>query len=297
MSMTGSGPWRVNCQYLPSLEHLMMTHVGIIEVNGDENGDDLYMAKQLYNEFHDDEMFQLHEESLTIKTEEVEIDDVLDDCETCPVCLILLDREEFKSHLESCIDLNKPKIQCKEEQMDFKNNDLSIGENISSKLNNDQEVFCQDQVDARMFYPVKNKNDETNYFQFLDTKPFSDDVIKFIEIMEKSCCHFVIDATGNNVKEFFCPNCNRYFQSSENFASHLYAHTFMQKSALLEPVICSGCGLEFRNRENWQKHAENTTNYCPGQPKTIYGCQLCHKIFTQKHILRKHLKTHIKCNI
>ena len=82
-----------------------MTHVGIIEVNGDENGDDLYMAKQLYNEFHDDEMFQLHEESLTIKTEEVEIDDVLDDCETCPVCLILLDREEFKSHLEFLVIL------------------------------------------------------------------------------------------------------------------------------------------------------------------------------------------------
>ena len=110
--------------------------------------------------------------------------------------------------------------------------------------------------------------------------------------MEKSCCPFVVDATGNKTEEFFCTNCSRNFQSAENFASHLYAHTFVQKSLALEPVICSGCGLEFRNRENWQKHTKNTANYCPGLPKTMFGCQLCHKIFTQKHILRQHLKAH-----
>ena len=126
----------------------------------------------------------------------------------------------------------------------------------------------------------------------MDTKPFSDDIIKFIEIMEKSCCHFVVDATGSKPAEFVCTNCSRNFQTEENFASHLYAHTFVQKSAALEPVICSGCGLEFGNRENWQKHTENTTSYCPGLPKTMFGCQLCHKIFTQKHILRQHLIAH-----
>ena len=103
-------------------------------------------------------------------------------------------------------------------------------------------------------------------------------------------CFKKINSPPNGRRTYNCKNCDKIFSVREQFAGHLYAHTFVRREQSLEPVICSGCGEEFPEKSSWQQHKEDTE--CLGLAKTIFGCMLCKKIFTRKDNLRDHLKAH-----
>ena len=107
--------------------------------------------------------------------------------------------------------------------------------------------------------------------------------------MEMSCFK-KFNAPPIGRRKYYCRNCDKIFSVREQFAGHLYAHTFVRREQSLEPVICSGCGEEFPEKSSWQQHKDHTE--CLGLAKTIFGCLLCKKIFTRKDNLRDHLKAH-----
>ena len=50
--------------------------------------------------------------------------------------------------------------------------------------------------------------------------------------------------------EYFLLNisisCGKELESSREYASHLYAHTFIRNPGGEQPVICSACGITLR---------------------------------------------------
>lgn len=212
--------------------------------------------------------------------------------ETCPTCQTVTSSGlEFKLHQEQCFPL----------EVVLKFEDVEVKQELSAQNINEQntKILEIEQQDARILYPDQKRSIEgTKYFQFLDQTPFTKEVISSVEIMEKSCFPNLnsipshLDYSSKSMH--YCKNCDRYFNSQMHYAAHLYAHTFVQKSKDLEPVICSGCGEEFCDQANWKKHSSSTE--CVGLPKTLFGCVLCKKLFTRKDNFRSHLKNHTKEN-
>ena len=174
-------------------------------------------------------------------------------------------------------------------------NDVTTTETRAEDVEEEEEEAAtmsgdEQHVDARRLYRASSSQlNQTKYFDFLDTSPFPIQLVRSVEIMEMSCFK-KINSPPNGRRTYNCKNCDKIFSVREQFAGHLYAHTFVRREQSLEPVICSGCGEEFPEKSSWQQHKEDTE--CLGLAKTIFGCMLCKKIFTRKDNLRDHLKAH-----
>lgn len=230
--------------------------------------------------------------------------------EVCTICeKTLYGKDNFKKHLKECMEANLPVLRTNEEVLkkcrgslacddgDFEmKEELSFDDDLDDSESNDDE-----QVDARKLYPrrqIGNGNDhldlEEKTMENGDER-FPEKVIKSIEIMEKSCFGNQTSkelANKLRIPSFVieCTNCEKTFSSKKDFARHMYAHTFVKRTQGEEPVICSNCGKEFRNKTIWETHSNRTG--CCGIPKTIFPCAVCKKTFTRKDNLREHLKGH-----
>ncbi|RHY65803.1 hypothetical protein DYB26_005004 [Aphanomyces astaci] len=80
-----------------------------------------------------------------------------------------------------------------------------------------------------------------------------------------------------------CPICHQFLASNKTLQSHIQAvHGHPPKT-----VACPDCGNEYSTRANLNKHrrvAHATTT-----TTSTYSCELCHRSFHYKHVLRRHM--------
>ena len=205
--------------------------------------------------------------------------------EMCPVCLMTVGGGQvYKDHLVTCVHINRPSIN-NQQFMIAKTEEKKQAVKLQHKC-----VSCKaEQLDVRQLH--KSSQDlGSRYFENIDQKLFSQSEIDSVDIMEKSCFPDISINVGSN-QNYFCDNCVKSFATPQQFAAHLYAHTFVKKKRDLESLLCTGCGEYFCDKTSWDSHQIDKS--CPGLPKTIFGCILCSKIFTRKDGLRNHLKAQV----
>ena len=200
------------------------------------------------------------------------------DSEVCPVCCISIPvGDQFKSHLRVCVENNLPVVKSNEEVLLSARGSLVCEDQVKTEpkpevqppADSEDDWLSEedDAVDARQLYPCQEKTkSQTGYFDFLaeDEELLPPDVIKSIDIMQKSCFANVDLSAGKmrsyscvrwrnirNILEYFLVkyfslSCRRELESSREYASHLYAHTFIRNPGGDQPVICSACGITLR---------------------------------------------------
>ena len=248
------------------------------------------------------------------RTESYNVESPNENTEICKICDKNFScKDNFKKHLKECMHANLPVLKSNEEILKMCRGSLACNdddfdikiENVSDEsdgLENSESEDEDEQVDARKLYPrrqIGNGNDHLDLEEGSSIEEehvqFSQKVINSIEIMEKSCfgnLSVEITETKASVSSYqsICKNCQKRFSTKRDFARHMYAHTFVKKPQDEEPVICSNCGREYRNKSSWETHSNRTG--CCGIPKTIFPCEVCKKTFTRKDNLREHLKGH-----
>jgi hypothetical protein len=95
-------------------------------------------------------------------------------------------------------------------------------------------------------------------------------------------------------KAFICEFCGEEFHLLPKLTIHKHK---MHSDAALHKVACTIC-LKMISKNSIQQHQKNHTKIKIGR----YPCNICRKVFTEKHTLRQHAKTHMQfkafsCNI
>ena len=204
----------------------------------------------------------------------------------------LVDTKDFIIKTDETIKKEVEEVFTVKEELEMCNDFTTTETRVEEEEAEDAATMSEEEehVDARRLYRASSSQlNQTKYFDFLDTSPFPVQLVRSVEIMEMSCFK-KFNAPPIGRRKYYCRNCDKIFSVREQFAGHLYAHTFVRREQSLEPVICSGCGEEFPEKSSWQQHKDHTE--CLGLAKTIFGCLLCKKIFTRKDNLRDHLKAH-----
>ena len=224
------------------------------------------------------------------------------DSEVCPVCRVSTPGgDHFKSHLRVCLENNLPVVKSNEEVLLSARGSLECEDQLKTEPkpeaqlrqppvdSEDDWLSDEDEaVDARQLYPCRQKADSLGAcFDFLaeDQELLPPEVIKSIEIMQKSCFANVDLSAGKmrsyscvrsgnirNIKEYLMPNiclsCRRELESSREYASHLYAHTFIRNPGGDQPVICSACGITLRDVRRDQENLTTISNLI--NPSTMH---------------------------
>ena len=70
------------------------------------------------------------------------------------------------------------------------------------------------------------------------------------------------DIDQKDENEYFCHECDVHLISSFKYVRHLYAHTFIKIDAQDMPCICTSCGKDFLDRDQFDLHLPMST--CSG---------------------------------
>ena len=123
-----------------------------------------------------------------------------------------------------------------------------------------------------------------------------------IKILEKSCFRNQIwdeedfhttegGDTSSKSKIYECMECEETYPNIKWFARHVYAHTFVKQAAEDLGYICSDCGKDFDSKMKVDNHIKRSKK-CLNEPKVVFPCTICKKLFTRKDNLRDHLRVH-----
>ncbi|XP_044738885.1 zinc finger protein OZF-like [Chrysoperla carnea] len=98
------------------------------------------------------------------------------------------------------------------------------------------------------------------------------------------------DTTRNSLK---CESCGEQFQSHVDFRKHLKIHRKVHSHA------CKTCNREFSQKRNLNRHIKqkHPSEYLTRLKQTVelknhFECKICHKIYTRRGSLYKHMITH-----